>query len=267
MSKKLSIIFFAIIASMLFSCKTQQVNLTYFGDVADGTVIGNTDYAIKIVPDDELIINVTSVVPEATEAYNMPMSTVTQRTELPMQATQKQYSTYLVDNKGYITMPVLGKLLVAGKSTYEIEQQLTEMISKSVDNPVVKVQLVNFRVNVIGEVNTPSAVEVKRERFSVLDAIAAAGDLSIYGLRDNVYVLREDNGVKTFHKLNLNDANVVASPYFYLRQNDVVYVAPNKIRVDNSRYNQNNAYKLTVVSTIVSAASVLASLVIALVVK
>lgn len=257
----------ALIAMMLFSCKSHNVNLTYFADAADGATLGSNDYEIKLVPDDELIITVSSLVPAATEAYNLPMSSVSPLSQLPQQSTQRQYATYLVDKHGCITMPVLGKVKVGGMSTSEAEEILRQLISKSVDNPVVVVKLVNFKVNVIGEVNAPSVVEVKSERFSVLDAIAAAGDLSIYGMRDQVFVVREENGSKTFHRLDLTNANIVASPYFYLRQNDVVYVAPNSIRIDNSKYNQNNSYKLTVISTIVSAASVVASLVIALAVK
>lgn len=257
----------ALMALILFACKTNNVNLTYFSNAADGAVLGTNDYEIKLAPDDELMITVTSLVPAATEAFNLPLSSVSPMSQLPLQNTQRQYATYLVDKEGSITMPVLGKVKLGGLTTREAEDTLRRLISKSVDDPVVVVRLVNFKVNVIGEVNAPAVVEVKSERFSVLDAIAAAGDLSIYGLRDQVFVVREENGAKTFHRLDLTAANVVASPYFYLRQNDVVYVAPNNIRIDNSKYNQNNSYKLTVISTIVSAASVVASLVIALAVK
>ena len=108
---------------------------------------------------------------------------------------------------------------------------------------------------------------VGKERFSVLDALAAAGDLTEYGKRDNVLVIRTENGKSTYHRLNLTDGSIYASPYFYLQQNDVVYVEPNDIKIDNSKYNQFSAFKLSQLSTIVSLASVVASLVIALSVK
>jgi polysaccharide export outer membrane protein len=109
---------------------------------------------------------------------------------------------------------------------------------------------------------------VSREKITILEALAQAGDLTIYGQRKNVQLIREDStGMKSIHYFDLTDANIINSPYFYLQQNYVVYVEPNQIRIDNSKYNQNNAYKLTVVSTIVSAVSVIASLVIALTVK
>ena len=119
----------------------------------------------------------------------------------------------------------------------------------------------------MGEVKTPCAINVKRERYSILDALSDAGDLTEYGERDNVLLIREENGAKTYHRINLNDASILSSPYFYLKQNDVVYVEPNSIREDNSKYNQNNSYKVSVVSAIVSACSVVASLVIALTIK
>ena len=144
---------------------------------------------------------------------------------------------------------------------------LTEKISEQVTDPIVRTELINFKVNVIGEVKEPRQVLVRSQRFSVLDALASAGDLTEFGKRSNVLVIREIDGEKHYARLNLGDSNVTSSPYFYLKKNDVVYVEPNKIRQDNSSYNQNNAFKLSVVSTIVSAASVIASLVIALTIK
>ena len=164
-------------------------------------------------------------------------------------------------------MPVIGKLNVAGKTTKEVEQMVTSRVSQTVKDPFVRVQLVGFYVNVIGEVKTPIRVKVETERFTLLDAISAAGDLTEYGRRSSVMVIREEDGKQTYHRMDLADSNIFSSPYFYLRQNDVVYVEPNQIRIDNSKYNQNNAYKLTVISTIVSAASVIASLIIAVAVK
>ena len=127
--------------------------------------------------------------------------------------------------------------------------------------------MINFTVNVMGEVRAPQRMVVGKERFTVLDALAAAGDLTEYGKRDNVLVIRTENGKSTYHRINLTDGSIYASPFFYLQQNDVVYVEPNKIKVDNSKYNQFAAFKLSQASTIVSVASVIASLVIALCVK
>ena len=122
-------------------------------------------------------------------------------------------------------------------------------------------------MNVLGEVRNPGSVEVKTERFSVLDALAAAGDMTQYGVRNEVMLIREENGKRSYHTLNLEDAAIVNSPYFFLSQNDVIYVKPNKVLESNASYDTNNAYRISVVSTVVSVMSVIASLVIALTVK
>ena len=142
--------------------------------------------------------------------------------------------------------------------------ELTKLISKDVTDPIVRVSLANFRITVAGEVKNPSTINVSRNRISLLDALAEAGDLTEYGDRTNVTVIREIDGQRKYAHLNLNSSEVLNSPYYYLQQNDYVYVAPNKIREGNSKYSTNNAYKLQVISTVVSACSVVASLVIAL---
>ena len=152
-------------------------------------------------------------------------------------------------------------------TTQQLTADLVDRISAEVADPMVRVELVNFRVNILGEVARPGSFNVDRERYSVLDALADAGDLTPYGERSNVLLIREENGKRVCHSLDLNDSKLLESPYFYLKQNDAIVVQPNKIRQDNSKYNQNNAYKLSVISTVVSACSIIASLVIALAVK
>ena len=246
----------------------QRSPLTYFNDIdQELTVSVPTDnYAPVIRPDDELFIVVLSDVPSASSAYNLPLQNPSRRSATLMTGTPQQ-QTYVVNNEGDIMMPVIGKIHVAGLTTEQLRAKLTELISKDVVNPEVYVRLVNFRVNVAGEVKSPGPQQVTTERYSILDALTAAGDLTEYGERNSVLLVREENGKREAHRLNLNDADLLTSPYFYLQQNDYVYVEPNKIRKDNSKYNQNNAFKISVISTIVSACSVVASLVIALTVK
>jgi len=138
------------------------------------------------------------------------------------------------------------------------------MVARDVKDPYVKVDIVNFTIDVMGEVRMPQRVVAERQHFTVLDALAACNDLTEYGKRDRVFVIRNENGERTYHRLDLTNSEVFSSPYFYLRQNDIVYVEPNQIRIDNSKYNQNNAFKLSVISTVVSSVSVIASLIIAL---
>lgn len=258
----------AVASVMMSACSSSKNTLTYFDDISTSVngEFPQGDYAIKIVPDDELLITVTSMEPSATAIYNLPMANPATRDAL-LATTQPRQQTYRVDKAGDITFPVLGKLHVEGLTTQQLTDELVAKISADVADPMVVVQLVNFKVNILGEVANPGSVKVDRERYSVLDALADAGDLTPYGDRSNVLLIREENGKRMYHRLNLNDSKLLSSPYFYLQQNDAIVVSPNDIREDNAKYNQNNAYKLSVVSTIVSACSIIASLVIALVVK
>ncbi|MBQ6166346.1 MAG: polysaccharide biosynthesis/export family protein [Muribaculaceae bacterium] len=253
---------------MLFSCKTnKENNLAYFHNLNDipSGVLPNpqSSYPIVVQPDDELIVAVTSAVPEATAAYNLPLENPATRNALRM-ATQPRTQTYIVDKQGDIMLPLLGRIHVAGKTTEQIANEVTAMVAKDVKDPYVKVDIVNFTVDVMGEVRVPQRVVAERQHFTVLDALATCNDLTEYGKRDRVYVIRTENGERTYHRLDLTNSEVFSDPYFYLRQNDIVYVEPNQIRIDNSKYNQNNAFKLSVTSTIVSGVSVIASLIIAL---
>lgn len=253
----------------LSACHTSKTHLSYLSELPEATegTLSSSGYSIKIVPEDELEIVVTSTVPTATAEYNLPATNaqyvVGQNSILSTTEQQK----YTVDNLGDIDFPILGKIHVAGMTTMQLKKYLTERIAENVNDPKVKVKLANFKVNVIGEVRNPRTVEVKSERFSIFDALASAGDMTEYGRRDNVTVIRESGDSLVYCRLDLRDPAVTSSPYYYLRQNDVVIVDPNDIRQTNSKYNQNNSYKLSVISTIVSAVSVIASLVIALTVK
>lgn len=248
------------------SCKTPE-SLAYVENADEISVSSSTlDYAVKIRPADELIITVNSVVPEATAPYNLPLVNPSTESEMKMTSTP-QNQTYIVDTEGNITMPVIGTIHAAGMTTLGLREYIAAKVAKDVDEPIVRVQLANFRVNVLGEVKQAGAIEVKSERFTIFDALAAAGDMTEYGERTNVLVIREENGKRAYHRVNLKDAKIADSPYYYLQQNDVVYVQPNRIKAGNAKYSQNNAFKVTVVSTVVSAVSVIASLVIALCVK
>lgn len=257
-----------LIGAAATSCSTSKTVLPYFTDistVASGS-FATGKYSPEIKPDDELLITVTSLNPEATAIYNLPLSNPATQSELFSVSTPSQQS-FMVNSEGDINFPVLGKLHVEGMTTEQLQKKLTDLISKDVEDPVVTVAFLNFTVSVGGEVKTPKVIKVGRNRFSILDALAEAGDLTEYGERSNVLLVREENGERKFIHFDLNSSETLTSPYFYLQQNDYIYVEPNKVRQANSKYNQNNSFKLTVVSTVVSAASVIASLIIALTIK
>lgn len=260
----------ALCAVVLLSACTPKQNLTYFKDnrpTAQNTAVGSLDWQIRIEPQDELIITVTSEVAAAAAPYNMPLVPVVKKESLTDPLPQGSLQTYVVNKEGNINFPVLGKLHVAGLTTSQLAEELTRRISADIEGPMVRVELLNFKVNVMGEVAKPGVYKAPSERFTILDAIASAEDLTMYGRRDRVTLIREVDGKITYNIVNLEDANLFNSPYYYLKQNDAIYVEPTESRTGMAEYNQSNGYKLQVISAIISGVSVIASLVIALTVK
>lgn len=261
-------IFFPVILILMVitasGCASKK-RLSYFDDIVEyqeGTMGSLNDYKLKLKPEDELMISVSSLDPKATADYNLPFVNPALANATGLSSTPQQ-QTYIVNPLGDINFPVLGKIHVAGMTTQQLAEYLTGRISERVIDPVVNVSLVNFKVSVMGEVKNPGQIPAENERLSVLDALVAAGDLTTYGERENVLVIREIDGKKVYGRLNLKDSKIVESPFFYLQQNDVVYVTPNSVGESNAIYNTNNAFKLTVISSIVSALSVVTSLIIA----
>lgn len=250
----------------MVSCSSHKNTLTYFKDLPDSGTLPADSYLPKIQPDDELIITVNSEQPLAAVPYVLPLYNPALKDELARTSSPRM-QTYLVDADGYIDFPVLGRMKVAGMSVDELRDDLTAKIAKDIADPIVFVRMADFTVVVAGEVTTPRVVKVTGNRLTILEALAEAGDITPYGERGNVLVIREIDGKREYQRLDLNKAETLLSPYYYLQPNDYVYVSPNAIRQDNARYNQNNSYKLSVISTIVSASSVIASLVIALTIK
>lgn len=263
-----NIYMFVLLIFLCASCSTKK-DLAYFSDIssAQSGNLMSSDYQIKIEPEDELTIWVSSLVPEASLQFNTiaPSHLTKDNTEVTSTARSLNY---IVNKNGCIDFPGLGEIKVEGMTTIELKKYLMNRISKTVKDPQVIVVLQNFKVNVLGEVKEPQMIKVESEKFSLFDAIASCGDLTEYGKRDGVIVIRQmPDGETVYQRLNLHDSSITGSPFFYLKQNDVVYVEPNGIKQDNSKYNQNNGFKLSVISTIVSAVSVISSLIIALSVK
>lgn len=262
-------VFLFIAILILTSCSSNKQTLTYFENLPAGVSgkLGKSTYNIRIVPDDELLITVNSSNPLATYDYNLQLITSAQSKDdiTNISTVQKTLQTYIVNKEGDITFPLLGKIHVEGMTLSELTDYLTDRIKEDVTDPIVRVALVNFKVNVMGEVKDPQSIYVKTERFSVLDALAGAGDMTQYGRRDNVLVIRESaTGEKEYRRLDLQDPKVVEDPFFYLQQNDVVYVEPNDVFKGSSKYDQNKNFKLQIVATVLSTVSALTTLFVAL---
>ena len=253
--KKNHILLFLVFAvvCLLTSCGSSK-NVTYFQnrEALEQAVKGYLVDA-RIMPKDVLTITVSTVTPEAARQFNLVTPT-----------SQTQLQSYLVDNDGMINFPVVGQLKVGGLTKTEAEKLITEKITPYLtesQNPVVTVRMSSFSISVLGEVNQPGTFSVGREKINVLEALSRAGDLTIYGVRNNVTLIREDSeGNKSYHTLNLNDANIVNSPYYYLQQNDILYVEPNKIKAQNSTIGNMTTLWLSVTGVLVSIATLLVSI-------
>ncbi len=256
-----------ILLLALSACSSHKSMLPYFRDLpGEQGTLETISYLPTVQPDDELFISVSAYNMAAVAPYQTPLGNPASREDV-LRPSSPQFLTYIVDSKGDIDFPVLGKIHVEGLTTEQVADLLTKDISKDVQDPLVRVELINFKVVVAGEVAKPASIKVPNSRMTILEAISEAGDLTPYGSRDNVLVIREENGKRTYARVDLSSKDLLNSPYYYLKQNDYIYIEPNQVREANARYNQDNAYKLQVTSTVVSAASVIASLVIALTVK
>ncbi len=250
-----------IAAISAVSCVTQK-QLTYLHD-ADASKVDsiNAKYSPRtehvIRPGDALTVFVSALDKEAVAPYNLPTVIYAAPGSNQVQTTPMlQY--YVVDAAGYIEMPVLGKLQVGGLSRPEAEEEIRKVLSRQVIDPTVRISVVGAKVSVLGEVNRPSQVSMPSGRMTIFDALAAAGDLTPYGRRDNVLITREVDGKLELARLNLGNADIYTSPYYFLQQNDVVYVSPNKVRAIGST---NSGLWLSVVSTALSAATIIVTVV------
>ena len=260
--KKINILFgiFLLLSVMLSSCGSTK-KIAYLQN-SDSINFDQSRflYDARIMPKDQITISVNTTTPEVSIPFNLLL----QNSYTQGRAINSSSSTlmpYLVDNEGYINFPIIGKLKVGGLTKSEAEQLVTEKIRPymaETENPVVTVTMASYSVSVLGEVNRPGTFQVSREKISILEALAQAGDLTIYGVRDRVKLIREDaTGKKSVETLNLNDANIINSPYYYLQQNDVVYVEPNNIKAQNSKVGQTTTLWFSATSILVSLTSLL----------
>ena len=249
---------------ILSSCSTVK-KLAYFQKTdikADTTKLKAKSVRLfdtHIKPKDLLSITVVSTEPEASRIYNLVVPQIAEPTATStMLYSQPSLQSYLVDNDGMIDFPVFGKIKVSDMTTKELEQLLEQKLSSAFakEMPIITIRLTNYSVNVLGEVARPGKIVTTNERLTIFEGLALAGDLTIYGKRDNVKVLREKaDGTKAYITVNLNDKNIIYSPAYYLEQNDVVYIEPNKSRSNSSNYGTAESFGISALSVAFSVAS------------
>jgi polysaccharide export outer membrane protein len=216
----------------LLSCVNSK-QLSYFQDLSDTSRKHLVEMApfepLRLQADDQVRVNINSISPEAGQFFNLMMGTPTSGvgggSAMPGQGSQNNYQ---INQEGVIILPVLGEIQAAGLTTEELRLKIKELLKDYLKEPVVNVTLTNFRVTVIGEVGGPKIVPVVGERINLLEALGAAGDMTVYGKRYNVKVVRRTGDKLDIASVNFNNSKAIGSPYFQLKPNDVVYVEPNR---------------------------------------
>ncbi|RYY08329.1 MAG: polysaccharide export protein [Sphingobacteriaceae bacterium] len=241
-----------ILICLVSSCATNK-DLVYFKDV-NRTAITTEDAApyipITIQPLDILAINISSLNPDASAVYNHGVVSSNATTVTGASDATAASTGYLVDKAGFIQLPILGNIKVAGSTIPEFKTMLTSMLVKYLKEPYVTASISNFKVTVMGDVGSPRVIRVQNERLNLTDAITLAGDLSLSAVRSTILLVREQNGKRSYIPVNLNSKDIFNSPYYYLRNNDLIYVTPGKYKntlaLDNT--NRNLGFAATIIS-------------------
>jgi polysaccharide export outer membrane protein len=204
----------------------------------------------RVQPDDLLNITVTSLNPEAIALFNGGSSTTEGTT-----GSAPSAEGFLVDKEGMIDYPVLGRVKVGDLTKAEAKAKLESELKRYLKEPIVRIRYLNYKITVVGEVNSPSTFTVPSEKINIIEALGMAGDMTVYGKRENVLIIREEGGLRKVVRLNLNSKDVLNSPYFYLQQNDMVYVEPDKAKAAGTSLTRSNVS--FALSLILSAASLI----------
>jgi len=230
-------LFIVFLSIFMFSCvPTKEV--VYFQGIDNKNISGSGAYEPVLKPDDVLYINVSSFDYEAVKPFNLGLSQEGGGGG-GGQGLIIMRQTYLVNNDGDIEFPILGTVKVGGLTREEVTRKLQNRISEYVNDPIINLRIVNYKVSVVGEVNNPGSYTIDSDRITVVEAIAMAGDMTLFGKRENVLIIRENRGIKETIRLDLTKPDFISSPYYYLTQNDVVYVEPNKRKINSTAIGPN----------------------------
>ena len=242
---------------LLSSCNSHK-QVPYIQDLSVINTSRNELFEAQVMPKDLLTITVHTSEPELAIPFNMTVQTSNNISSLYSQPVLQQY---LVDNNGNIELPVLGVINVGGMRKDSVEQMIQAKLRTYVKDAIVTVRFVNYSISVLGEVISPGVFTVSNEKINIFEALALAKDLTIHGQRTNVKIIREDaTGKQQVTVVNLTDANIINSPYYYLQQNDIVYVTPNKMKAKNSDIGSTTTIAISAVSILISIASLMVNI-------
>lgn len=237
---------------LLFSCASRK-DLVYYQNIDGAKFMERfNSYEIKIQPDDLMLIIVSAEDPEIAAPFNLMSVTVESAVRPNMVSASQTNQMYLVDANGTIDFPVLGNLKVGGLTRTEVLKMLKSKIAVYINNPIINLRITNFKVSVQGEVGVPGTYNVTSERITLIEALSMARDLTIYGMRHNILIIREIDGVKSYNRVDITQSDFINSPFYYLAQNDVVYVEPNQNKINGAAVGPNTGVLISITSLLIA---------------
>lgn len=251
---------FCLLMALVSACSSYK-KVPYFQNLDQVNLDSQTPelYDAHIMPKDILTITVNTTDPTASAPFNLTVQTNRSAALATSATTQPTLQQYLVNNEGVIEFPVLGSLQVGGLTKNQAESMIREKLMPYLNEvPVVTVRMSDFKISVLGEVTRPGQFSISKEKVNVLEALALAGDMTVYGVRDDVQLIRENaSGKRQVYRLDLNDANIIVSPYYQMQQNDILYVKPNKTKARNSDLGNSTSFIISSTSILLSFASLM----------
>jgi len=254
---KKAILFFAV-SIFLFSCAPKE-RLVYFQGIdkqaKNETIV---DFQPVIQPDDLLLIIVSAPDPEAALPYNLIMFTATDNSTDRANVGGLRFQSYLVDSQGNIDFPVLGTIKLGGLTKSDAIEKLKSELRKYINSPIINLRITNYKISILGEVVRPGSYNIVSERITLPEALSMAGDLTIYGNRKEILIIRDVEGIKIHNYIDITSPEFINSPYYYLDQNDLVYVNPNKTKINSSAVGPNVTVGISAISLLITIIALIA---------
>ncbi len=249
--KKIIYYLSVVITISLFASCASKEKIVQYQNIENLPANTLSKFHTTLEPDDLLMIIVSAQDPIAAQPFNL-VTNFSVNPNNQSGGSQAQQQLYLVDNKGFIDFPVIGKVEVAGKTREQVVSLLEKEISKYISKPIINLRIMNYQVTVQGEVVRPGVHTINSERISLPEALTLSGDVTIYGNRKNILIIREENGSRSTHRVDITKSDFLDSPFYYLKQNDIVYVEPNKVKMNSSAVGPNVSTMISVVSLLIT---------------
>jgi polysaccharide export outer membrane protein len=241
-----------LLVLLLFSCASRE-DVVYYQNIDNMQEQQKiSSYETRIQPDDLLMIIVSAEDPEIAMPFNLRSVSMVAPARQDLVLNQQTMQLYLVDASGAIEFPVLGKLQISGLTRSEVLGMIKKRIAVYIKDPIINLRIMNFKVSVQGEVNAPGTYTVDSERITLIEALSKARDLTIYGKRNNILIIREIDGIKSYNRVDITKTDFINSPFYYLAQNDVVYVEPNQNKINGAAIGANTGVIISITSILIT---------------